>query len=216
MAEKAWGQGFTSRVIMIFSDERIVGDDFIELIEEQSPALKHDLQKINSLYGHFLVTPEYRQAVNNWRALGEAPAPNHPKLVHYVTRRRVHLYKLSMVSSADRGDDLTLTKADFNRAMNWLTHAEKQMPDIFKAGATSADGAAMAEILHYIMINEKGWGVSEQKITRFASDRIPITSILRVIEIMEGSGQIILRGIDKNTKVRYFTTPKPETDDDTD
>src|SRR6185312_6467643 len=28
MPERAWGQGFTSRVIMVFSDERIIGDDF--------------------------------------------------------------------------------------------------------------------------------------------------------------------------------------------
>ena len=35
----------------------------------------------------------------------------------------MHLYKLSMVSAADRGDVLLLTKEDFNRAMGWLLEA---------------------------------------------------------------------------------------------
>ena len=89
--------------------------------------------------------------------------------------------------------------------MSWLLEAESTMIEIFKAGATNADAQAMDEILHYIQINDRGQGISEQKITKFASDRIPLHSILRVIEIMERSGQIYLRGIDRGTKLRYFS-----------
>ena len=109
-----------------------------------------------------------------------------------------------MVSAIDRSNSLILTRDDFNRAMAWLLEAEDTMIEIFKAGATNADAQAMEEIIHFIKINDKGFGVSEQKITRFASDRIPLHSILRVIEIMERSGQIHLKGRDKITKLRYF------------
>lgn len=206
MPEKAWGQGFTSRLIMVFSDERIIGDDFAEVEQSYSADLAHDLGIIYELIGQFEVTKDYRDAVNNWRALGEQPVPNHPKLIHYVTRRRTHLYKLSMVSAIDRSNALILTKDDFNRAMGWLLEAERTMPEIFKAGATSADAQAMEEILHFIQLHDGEWGVSEQKITRFARDRLPIHSIGRVVDILEGSGQIFLLGIDKSTKIRYFTT----------
>ena len=205
MPDKAWGQGFTSRLVMIFSDERILGDDFADQDEIYSPELAADLAIINGLVGQFEVTEAYRQCVNNWRALGEPPIPNHPKLIHYVTRRRTHLYKLSMVSAIDKSNALILTRDDFNRAMSWLLEAESTMIEIFKAGATNADAQAMDEILHYIQINDRGQGISEQKITKFASDRIPLHSILRVIEIMERSGQIYLRGIDRGTKLRYFS-----------
>jgi hypothetical protein len=197
MPETAWDQGFTSRVIMVYSDERIVGDDFADTAVEVDKDLIHDIKMIGGLGGEFEVTPDYRNAVNDWRALGEPPVVDHPKLLHYKTRRRVHLYKLSMVSAADRGDVLLLTKADFNRAMGWLLEAEGFMPDIFTAGSTGTDARAIDEIYHYIKIADKGDGVPEHQIVNFARSRVPLHSILRVIEIMTASGKITHRGQDK-------------------
>ena len=209
LPEKAWGQGFTSRLIMVFSDERIIGDDFAPSVKSHSADLEHDLNIINGLVGEFEVTADYRDLVNKWRQLGESPVPNHPKLIHYVTRRRAHLYKLSMVAAIDRSNALILTRDDFNTAMGWLLEAEDTMVEIFKAGATNADAQAMDEILHLIKINDRGFGVSEQKIVKFARDRLPLHSISRVIEIMERSGQIFLRGTDRNTKLKYFSPFDP-------
>lgn len=197
MPENAWDQGFTSRVIMVHSDERIIGDDFAEAGRELSTDLIHDIKMIGALNGEFKVTEDYRRAVNNWRAQGEPPVVNHPKLLHYKTRRRVHLYKLSMVSAADRGDVLLLTKDDFNRAMGWLLEAELTMPDIFTAGSTGTDSRAIDEIYHFIQVSDKGEGVQESRIINFARERVPLHSILRVIEIMTASGQIQSKGMDK-------------------
>lgn len=209
MPERAWGQGFTSRMIMVFSDERIIGDDFAPMDVSHNGALQHDLGIINTLVGQFEVTEAYRDAVNNWRALGEPPVPNHPKLIHYVTRRRTHLYKLSMISAIDRSNALILTKDDFNRAMGWLLEAEDTMADIFKAGATNADGQAIDEIFHFITINDRGQGISEQRITRFASELIPLHSILRVIDVMERSGRIHCVGIERLTGLKFYTVKRP-------
>lgn len=198
MPESAWDQGFTSRVIMIYSDERIVGDDFAAGGREMDPKLSHDIKMISGMAGEFKVTEEYRNAINDWRALGEPPTVIHPKLLHYKTRRKVHLYKLSMVSAADRGDVLLLTKDDFNRAMGWLLEAELAMPDIFTAGSSGTDARALDEIKHYIDIMDKGDGLPERKIVAFARTRVPMQSILRVIEIMVASGQIESKGLDKS------------------
>lgn len=210
MPDNAWGQGYASRFLFIFSDERIIGDDFAERTTNRLDELEHDLNIIHNLWGQFHVTAEYREAINNWRALGETPIPDHPKLTHYVTRRKTHLYKLSMVSAVDRSNALVLTRDDFNTAMGWLLEAEVMMPDIFKAGATNADGQAIDEIHHFVMAADKGWGVSEQRIVHFARERVPMHSILRVIQIMEASGQLYCLGIDKRTQVRFFTTKSPE------
>jgi hypothetical protein len=203
MPESAWDQGFTSRVILVHSDERIVGDDFAGTSRALAEDLIHDIKQIGALSGEFKVTSDYRDAVNNWRALGEPPTINHPKLLHYKTRRRVHLYKLSMVSAADRGDVLLLTKDDFNRAMGWLLEAENAMPDIFTAGSTGTDARAIDEIYHYITTNDRGDGIPEHQIVNFARTRVPIHAILRVIEIMMASGQITSRGQDKHGQ-RWF------------
>jgi hypothetical protein len=204
MPESAWDQGFTSRVILVHSDERIIGDDFAGVSREMDDALTHDIKMIGALNGEFKVTQEYRNAVNDWRALGEPPVINHPKLLHYKTRRRVHLYKLSMVSAADRGDVLLLTKDDFNRALGWLVEAEAFMPDIFTAGSTGTDARAIDEIAHYIRVADKGEGVPERMIVNFARSRVPMHSILRIIEIMTASGQIASRGeVDRHGQQWY-------------
>lgn len=204
MPEGAWDQGFTSRLIMIFSDERIMGDDFAPRTISHSANLQHDIRIINQLSGEFQVTQEYKDAVNAWRQAGEIPVPNHPKLLHYVTRRRAHLYKLSMIAAIDRSNVLMLTKDDFNTAYNWLIEAEQAMPEIFKAGMGGADAQALDEIRYFIQTSDTGKGVGEQKIINFARERIPIHSVMRVIEIMQGSGMIKALSMDPKTGQRMF------------
>src|SRR6266404_3982814 len=70
LPENAWEQGFTSRIILVFSDERTIGDDFAGYDSSLNGDLIHDLKAINSLMGEFKVTEDYRTAVNHWRSLG--------------------------------------------------------------------------------------------------------------------------------------------------
>lgn len=203
--EGAWGQGFTSRLVLIFSDQRIIIDDFADHGKPQSEDMIATLRHFTTLYGQFSVHPDYRAAVNQWKAAGELPMPSHPRLTHYITRRRVHLYKLSMISAINRGDDLTLLEPDFFTALEWLAQAELHMPDIFKAGATNADSEAMSDIVHWIKITDLGTGVSEQKIISYAQARVPINSILRIIEILETSGQIKMVRLDRHTLAKHYS-----------
>lgn len=217
MPDIVWEQGFTSRIMMIFSDERVVMDDFANEQVGLDKDLLHDLKTINGLHGKFGVTEDYRNAVNEWRALGEPPVPNHPKLIHYATRRRVHLYKLSMVSAVDRSNTLLLTKSDFQRAYNWLCRAESLMPDVFKAGAGNADSNAIDEIFHFVLTSgHREWGMAEQKIVNFARERIPLHSIMRIVDIMEQTGKITFVGKDQTTGQRYFRAAVPKVDMDGD
>lgn len=199
--ESAWGQGLMSRIVMIFSDERIVGDDFNVITRDVPSDMVDDLKLINSIVGEFKVTADYRDLVKAWRDNGEsvdgAPAPTHPRLIHYNSRRRVNLYKLSMISSIDKDESLLLTRDDFNTAMRWLAEAEAYMPDIFKAGASSIDSTAMDDILHHIMMFDRGKGVTEDVIVRFASKTIPAHSVMRVIDVMYRSGMIKILSTDK-------------------
>jgi len=214
MPESAWEQGFTSRIILVFSDERTIGDDFQDVDNSLNPDLIADLRHIASLVGQFHVTEDYRSLVNQWRQLGEPPVVSHPKLIHYGTRRRVHLYKLSMVSAIDRGDLLVLTRDDFNRAMNWMTEAERFMPDIFKAGAGNADAKAMDQIFHYVLTEGVRGPVPERKIIRFAKDLVPLHSIERVVQIMIMSQMLRMVRQDFRTQARWFKAEVPDVDED--
>lgn len=201
MPEIAWDQGFTSRILLIFSDERPSpeGDEFNIPFQDHPKDMIHDLKAISALTGEFKISDEYRQAVSNWRKLGQGPVPRHPRLVHYCSRRRSHLHKLAMVASVDRGDSLAITTDDFNRAMGWLLEAECFMPDIFQAGSVGADAKVMEEIHHYIMIqcSEKTPTIPEHLIVNFARERVPAHSVMRVLEIMTRSGMISVASVDK-------------------
>ena len=151
LPDSAWGQGFTSRIIMVFSDERIIGDDFANVTRELSVDMIHDLKHIDGIRGEYKVTPEYVRLINHWRQQGEKPFPAHPKLIHYGSRRRVNLYKLSMISAIDRSDELLLTREDFNRAIGWLHEAEMYMEDIFKSSGGGTDSKAIEEIYHFVL-----------------------------------------------------------------
>jgi hypothetical protein len=212
MPEGAWDQGLTSRIIMIFSDERIIGDIFAVRDHGLSKDMLSDITKIHALQGTFVVTEDFKVAINKWRAEGQQPAPNHPKLVHYSTRRLAHLFKLCMISSADKGDSLILTMEDFHRAMSWLIEAEAHMPDIFKAGGVLADAKAMDEIYHFVLVGGGEKGLSEHQVINFAKERLPINSCHNAIKVMESSGLIKSIGVDKATGLRRLVAmPKHST-----
>ncbi len=221
LPERAWEQGFCSRTIFVFSDERTIGDDFEQVDTALDANLTHDLLSISGLVGAFGITEGYRIAVNNWRALGEPPVPTHPKLLHYCTRRRMHLYKLSMVSAIDRSDVLLLTVDDFNRALTWLVEAEATMPDIFKAGAGNADARAMDEIYHFALTVGsqpifKG-GIPERKIMDHARQLVPLHTLDRLMKHMENTGLLVpTTAADYKTGQRKWRAANPHIEKPTD
>jgi hypothetical protein len=205
--EFAWDQGFTSRVILIFSDERPMLEDVFSTPRRAMPEdMKHDLRVINALVGQCRPTSGYAKAINDWRHAGQPPCPGHPRLTHYCTRRLAHVFKLSIVASVDRGDSLELTEGDFEIARGWLLSAEERMGEVFKAGAVGADAKAIEEIMHFITVADvKGEGVYESKIIRFVSERIPIHSVMRVLEIMEKSRMIKAVRLDPKTGMKVYS-----------
>jgi hypothetical protein len=213
MPENAWEQGFTSRVVMAFSDERIIKDDFASLDASLSPDLIHDLCCIANLVGGYQASGDYKTAVASWRAGGEKPSITHPKLLHYATRRRVHLFKLSLISAVDRGDVPLLLREDFDRALAWLVEAEATMSDVFRAGAGNADSKAMDEVYHFVLTHcHGGRMVPAQRIVNFAKARVPLTSVDKVIKTMEASGQLVQMGVSPTAKQMMYKAGLPPDD----
>ena len=191
----AWEQGFTSRVFLIYSDDRPIIDVFATKFRSMPTDMVHDLEIISKIAGQFGWSEEWARAMHNWKLAKFDPAPSHPKLKHYNSRRFAHMIKLSMISSVDRGNSLSLEKADFNRALGWLIEAELEMPKIFDSGAGSEDNKAIDEILHFIQASGE---VSEARIVNFARSRIRYAAnIPRIIAVMEQGGIIFNSSVDK-------------------
>ena len=188
MPTGAWDEGFASRLVLVYTSERFVGDDFAQAKRELPEEMIHDLKVIYSLQGEFQVDEGFRHAVSAWRDGNEQPKPSHPKLTHYNTRRRTHVYKLAMVSSVDRGQGLRLTVEDFQRALSWLTEAEFVMPNIFEEGLTSIDSRAMEEILDFIRRAKAP--VPHHRLVHETARRVPAYAVLKLIDLMWLSGRL--------------------------
>lgn len=194
LPEGAWDQGFLSRTFLVYAGEKIIQDIFadeapkIELLDK----VKSDLKVISELAGQIAVMPEAREAISAWHLAGGPPQPDHPKLVHYLTRRTAHLLKLCMVASVSRSSDLIITIEDYQTALNWLLHMEHELRDIFKALGAKGDGQVIDEAYHYLyqlyMLHKDP--VAEHRLVGFLSEKVPAYTVLRIMEIMQKSGQI--------------------------
>ena len=61
MPDFAWDQGFTCRIILVYSGDRFVGDDFASVRRDVPKEMIHDLKVVYALQGEFKVSPEYQQ-----------------------------------------------------------------------------------------------------------------------------------------------------------
>jgi hypothetical protein len=202
--DQAWDGGFMSRTFLIWSADKNMVDIFETKTVGVNNNLVHDLRLINMLGGQFNATKDFQNLHNAWREADCHPAPSHPKLAHYNSRRSTHLLKLAMISSVDRDASLLLTRADFDRAYKWLTAAEAMMPDIFSAGA-GPDAHAMEEILHFIAHADKGKGVHEQVILRFAMAKLPLNTLRTLMPAMVAAGMIKQRAFDKSVGQGWYS-----------
>lgn len=203
--EYAWDQGFTSRIILVWSEEKIVTDIFAGAKKDIDPDLVHDLLMIQKLRGEFKVDDEFAAAVFTWRKNNMEPEPKHPKLLHYNTRRMAHLLKLSMISSVDRGGELLLTIDDYKQALKWLLFAEVGMEEIFKEGSSGADSKIMDEIEFFVRKSDKGEGVPERLIIRYACSLTPSYNVERLLALMVRADRIKQAASDKQGKPRWTT-----------
>jgi hypothetical protein len=202
LKDYVWEQGLMSRVIMVYASDRPLIDVFNTPKADKPKDLIHDIKIISALIGEFKPTEGYAKAMHNWKLLGLMPTPDHPKLVHYCTRRWAHLLKLTMVASVDRSDSLILDVQDFNRAMGWLLEAERYMPLVFQVGSVAPDSRVIDEVVHFIK-QHKG-AVPEHVIVNFLRERVSSQTIRAIMETMVGSKAIICRDVD-GTGQRKFT-----------
>jgi hypothetical protein len=188
LPEGAWDQGFLSRTLLVYAADRITTSVFEELNFDDSlqKDLIADLRHIFALGGKMVFTEEARNAIEIWNKAGMPPVPEHPKLMHYLTRRMAHLLKLCMVASISDSDDLVITVEHFQTAQSWLINLEFFLADIFKAMVVGGDRKAMEETWYHVatLYAKKQEPVPESAIVQFLSERVPAHNVARVLDIM--------------------------------
>jgi hypothetical protein len=198
LPEEAWGQGFTSRLIMVYAGAAPPIDLF-SFSTVKSTTLVEGLRKIFEYKGEFVWSRNAIDEINAWNKHNCPPTPTHNKLLNYNGRRAVHTIKLAMISCASRGADLHVTVEDFERAKDWLLAVEVTMPDIFRAMGQKSDLQIIAD-MHFFLYRkwssvavDKRRPLLEKDLYEFLHSRVPSERIPRLIEVAAKSGYITSR-----------------------
>lgn len=194
MPEGAWDQGFISRTMLIYSGR----GESVDLFEEQAidtnlyAKLVADLRHIgNNLYGRFAFADKAVDLFRYWmKDNKEEPAPDHPKLQHYNSRRQSHLLKLCMIASAATSDNLVVSEDNFAEALGWMLEAETAMPDIFRSMVSGGSSRVMDDTWHFAFDRwrKKQEPIPEQLLVAFIAERAPAHEVMRILEIMQKNG----------------------------
>lgn len=192
LPEEAWSMGFTSRLVMIYSATQVK----LQLFTSNKPSeallknLTHDLTTITKLWGPVGWHADAAKAMVAWYEAGLPPAPTHSRLQHYNGRRLMFAFKLCAISSVSRGNDLTITPDDFQRATGWMLEAEELMPDIFRDMAGKSDKQVMDDLHDYLwrMYARDENPIHESRVYHFLSSKVPSEKISRIIDLCERTG----------------------------
>lgn len=215
LPEHAWREGFSSRLILVVSGERILVDPWATTVRNAvlEGELKHDLQQVHTMYGEFSVETEVKETFSRWYFAGCPPIPEHPKLEHYIPRRDTHFLKILMCFSAARSSERILRMCDYQDAMNLFIETETLMPDLFKSMRTSSDANLMDEVFAFV------WGVwardhkpvPEFRILSFIAQRAPSFSVHKILDVMVSSHVLAIAEI-ASVGGRPSYKPLPRTD----
>jgi hypothetical protein len=115
---QAIGGGVTSRVIFIWEDDKkqtVPEPKTTEDEVQMGKALLKDLEQVMLLGGEFLMTRDAKDFYVEWYLSHECnmragnPPISNPIFSGYCERRATHIRKVSMLCSAARGDDMTIS-----------------------------------------------------------------------------------------------------------
>lgn len=191
LPEQAWGMGFTSRLIMVYSAQNIRPNlfDVKPVNEGLKKKLQDDLKVVVQLFGKMNFEPEARTHVEEWAQAGLPPIPTHGRLQNYNTRRILHFLKLAMISSVARGSDLVITMEDVSRAKHWLLDAEDRMGDIFRDMAGKSDNQVIQDLHDFMwrLYARDKKPIHLARIVGFLSSKVPADKVMRVLDLCERS-----------------------------
>lgn len=195
LPESAFGLGFTSRIIMVYSAEPVKVPLF------NGPASRNRgleseivsrLRVLAKARGEMAFQPDAAEAIEAWYSGGCRPIPVHHKLLNYNVRRHMHVLKLSMIFALAE-DRMTITLSDFEQARDVLIEAEDWMPEIFKEMSSGSEIDIIEECYGFcINVFERSGRrpIPHNKIIHFLSRKVEVRKIPWILNTMIQAGRL--------------------------
>lgn len=207
LPDEAWSQGFTSRLLLIYSAlVQRVPDLFAKRDPRtaQKQALVDHIIELSKMHGLIEWEPAAGARFQELYHSNFAPVPEHYRLSHYTSRRMAHMLKLCQASSLSRGFDMKINVDDVNRALGLMHEAEVPMPDIFREMSHKSDSTILDEMFNwmYKLYTKEKEPISGYRIRRLlvSNFQVPSERVEKIIGIAEKSNMItIIAGTDTFT-----------------
>lgn len=210
LPEEAWGMGFMTRMVMVYSAERFNVRLFDKRTanKETFGELLDGLKILLKAHGEADWEQSAMDAIQSWADAGFPPEPEHSRLESYNSRRILHIMRLCLVSAASGGHPLLITLVDFQRALGWLIQAEETMPDIFKEMVQRSDAQVIQELHMFvwgIWAKDKKW-VHEARLIHFLQTKVTSDKLDKILSVAVRSN-ILDHDVEKHL---YRPRPKNE------
>lgn len=195
---EAWGMGFMSRIIMVYSGSPVKVSLFGKKKKADYGDLVHDIKQVADLHGEMDWTDAAAAKIVAWHDGGMLPVPAHSKLKHYLPRRILNVIKLSMISAVSRGNELLIDEDDVQRAIDWLIETESLMPEIFKDMSGASDTQLIQDMHYFIweIWSKDQKPIHKGRIEQFLAARTPAYNVQHIMKLCESMKIIIPMGID--------------------
>lgn len=189
LPEQAWGMGFMSRSILIFDapPERTSAFEVPDVDHELKSKIIHDLKQVRSLHGYFTWDKNARALYEEWwvKKMGEPIPQNKRLVVGYNARRDLHFFKLAMIFSLSRSNELVVRLEDAARAIKLLVEAESRMRHIFNEMTATGASAAIGDVLDAVRVRSAdGGAMPESELIHLLIDRYQPSQIASLIDNM--------------------------------
>lgn len=199
LPESAFQMGFATRLVMHYESQGGVGQVFGKIARPQKSlfdAIVHDLVLLKSHVGQYEFANDAADLFEEWYQSGCAPKPDHPRLLDYCTRRWASAFKLCIIFSAARSNDLIIQRWAVEKAIALLLKAESTLPDAFAAMRGFSDNAIIIETYNYVFkeFTHKKLPVRENQVMAFLATRTQAHRIKAILDTMIVSGMLVEEG----------------------
>lgn len=189
LPEAAFQMGFATRLVMCYADETLKGTVFGRTRRPQHQlalAMTRDLLQLKLLSGEYHFDQEASEFFEAWYQAGCKPVPSHMRLQDYNTRRWASAFKLSMVLTAAKSQELIIHLPEVQTAIDLLLGAETTLPQAFSAMVGSSDAALISETRQFVFKNyiQKKAPTRESMVVAFLSQRVPAHRIRPLLDTL--------------------------------
>jgi len=187
--ESAIGNGLTSRMLFIYSEE--LPSPVAEPPDQRAAmrGMAKRLDGLATLEGPARLSNDARQAFKDdyeW-AYYYHPFIGETSLRGYLGRRGDHLLKVALILAINRGGTLVVEGQDVARAIELLSDLENHMATTLNSISTSATGAAIDWVREVI---RKEGEVKKSKLTRKAANRFYSAELNQILSTLQESGEV--------------------------